>query len=494
MLRPWELNFAISRESPQPIHQQLSTKLMHAIQSGAFGAGVPLPGTRELSQRLGINRKTVIRVYDELTAQGWLYTEDKRGTFVRHQPPAMQATEFLNTLNIDGIHSQMLQQDSVLSSPDVGGGLDLSYPHGDHRIFNFESLVRATRHAMITTKRIGHQKLHHPFGLPALRHALAQMLNFEQGFTVAPPQLCVVPTLHIALDIVAKAMFKKGDYLLLESLHNANTSAAFQHQNVHIQTVKHHGQGVDLEDLEKLCINYPVRAVYVSPNCQQPTTVQMTAENRAQLIKLAKRYDFYIIEDNTHAQFSYESTAPMSLASLAQQQVIYIGSLGHLFNASYKAVYMAIPQHLLRSAEQMLVNFGDSSNLINELTLTELLLSGEVKKQLKRAHKIYQERRDDCCKLLQQELGDFVQFDKPSAGFSIWVLVKESIRYEALAQQLQKQNKLDLEIKLSQYQHGQIGFAIYFAHLNHDELTQAVKQLKRMFLSTQKMESYAAYG
>lgn len=494
MLRPWELNFSISRESQQSIHQQLSHRLIHGIQSGAFVSGMPLPGTRELSQRLGINRKTVIRVYDELTAHGWLYTEHKRGTFVSHQPPVTQATEFLSSLHIDNLPSHMLQQENIVQPSESSDWPDLSYPHGDHRIFNFEALVRATRHAIINTKRLNHQKLCQPFGLQGLRHALAQMLNFEQGLTIAPSQLCILPTAHMGLDVVAKTMFKKGDYLLLETMHEMKTRAVFQYHNINIQTVKHHTQGIDLGDLEKLCINYPVRAIYVSPNCQQPTTTQMTAENRAQLIKLAKRYDFYIIEDHSGAQFSYERTAPASIASMAPQQVVYIGSLAHLINASYKAAYMAIPQSLLATVEQVINTFGDGSNLINELTLTELLLSGEVKKQLKRAQKIYQERRDYCCKLLQQELGDYVHVDKPSAGFSIWVQVNQTIGSEALALQLKQQLGLHLENTFSQHQLSQTGFAMYFAHLNQDELKLAVKHLKQIFSSAQKRVTYVAYG
>ena len=33
-----------------------------------------LPGSRSLSKELGINRKTVQAVYEELEAQGWLVT------------------------------------------------------------------------------------------------------------------------------------------------------------------------------------------------------------------------------------------------------------------------------------------------------------------------------------------------------------------------------------------------------------------------------------
>ncbi|MEX3013923.1 GntR family transcriptional regulator [Acinetobacter baumannii] len=37
-----------------------------------------LPGSRSLSKELGINRKTVQAVYEELEAQGWLVTHSKR--------------------------------------------------------------------------------------------------------------------------------------------------------------------------------------------------------------------------------------------------------------------------------------------------------------------------------------------------------------------------------------------------------------------------------
>jgi GntR family transcriptional regulator / MocR family aminotransferase len=499
MLRPWELNFTISRESHQSIHQQLTHKLIHAIQSGAFVAGMSLPGTRELSQQLGINRKTVIRVYDELIAQGWLYTEDKRGTFVSQQKTINHAAAFLNTLQTTKhqMFAPTAQQDSP-SLPHTALSdewIDLSYPHGDHRLFNIEVMVRATRHAIITTKRHSHLKLHHPHRLEALRQAIAQMLGFEKSMHVAPQQLCIAPSAQLSLDIIAKAIFRQSDYLLLETLHDPITGAIFQQQNINIQTVKHHAQGLDLDDLEKLCINYPVRAIYLSPECQQPTTWRMTADNRTQLLKLAKRYDFYVIEDSTRAQFSYERTAPATLASLAQQHVIHVGSLAHLMNASYKAAYIAAPHHLSTAIEQALSFVSDCSNLMNELTLTELLLSGEVKKQLKRAQKIYQERRDYCCKLMQQVLGEYIHFETPSAGFSIWAQTNKVIAQDTFAKHLhQQQLKLNVETVFHQNIAGQTSFAIYFAHLNNDELKIAINRLKLALFATQKTERYAAYG
>ena len=497
MLRPWELNLTISRESPQSIHRQLSSKLIHAIQTGAFSAGLPLPGTRELSQRLGINRKTVMRVYDELTAQGWLYTEDKRGTFVSHLLPVNSAAEYLNTLQTD--HFQLLSDTKQATNAHThhledDGWIDLNYPYGDPRVFNFEALVRATRHAIITTKRLGHQKAYQPHGLQCLRKALAQMLNFEQGLNISPNQLCIAPTARISLDIVTKALMKPGDYLLIEACHDPAISAVFQYHNILMQTVKHHANSIDFGDLEKLCINYPVRGIYLAPHCDQPCTAQMSTDHQLQLLALAKRYDFYVIEDNTAAQFVYEPM-PSSMASISPQQVIHIGSLAHLMSASYKAAYMATPARLLPKVAQIFQHVGDGNNLINELTLTELLLSGEVKKQLKRAHKIYQDRRDHCCKLLQQELGDYVLFNKPSAGFSIWVQLHKNVNAEHVEKNAKKQKvNFNLDYIKAQNKGGQIGFSLFFAHLNHDEITLAIKRLKLVFSSLKESVTYAAYG
>ncbi len=155
---------------------------------------------------------------------------------------------------------------------------------------------------------------------------------------------------------------------------------------------------------------------------------------------------------------------------------------------------MAIPQSLLATVEQVINTFGDGSNLINELTLTELLLSGEVEKATETCPENLPRKAETiACKLLQQELGDYVYVDKPSAGFSIWVQVNEMIGSGALTLQL-KQLGLHLENTFSQHQLSQTGFAMYFAHLNQDELKLAVKHLKQIFSSAQKRVTYAAYG
>ena len=67
-----------------------------------------------------------------------------------------------------------------------------------------------------------------------------------------------------------------------------------------------------------------VKIVYVIPDYQNPTGNSMTLENRKRLLKLADKYDFFIIEDNAYGEFVYEGVKGLTLKALdINKRVIY---------------------------------------------------------------------------------------------------------------------------------------------------------------------------
>src|ERR1700753_3444121 len=90
MLRPWPLTIVLDRRGDTPVGQQLVHALIEEVRRGRLQPGAPLPGTRELAESLKVNRKTVIIAYAELQAQGWLASENRRGTFVAENLPLLE--------------------------------------------------------------------------------------------------------------------------------------------------------------------------------------------------------------------------------------------------------------------------------------------------------------------------------------------------------------------------------------------------------------------
>lgn len=73
----------LDRSSPVPLHFQLRSYLLQQIESGALKPGDAIPAERELVSRFGISRITVRQAIGDMMAEGFLYRQHGKGTFVR---------------------------------------------------------------------------------------------------------------------------------------------------------------------------------------------------------------------------------------------------------------------------------------------------------------------------------------------------------------------------------------------------------------------------
>ncbi|HZE31173.1 MAG TPA: winged helix-turn-helix domain-containing protein, partial [Actinoallomurus sp.] len=68
------------------VGRALEAALREAMCSGRLSAGAPLPGSRSLAADLGLSRGTVVQVYAQLAAEGWLIGTPGSGTRVACLP------------------------------------------------------------------------------------------------------------------------------------------------------------------------------------------------------------------------------------------------------------------------------------------------------------------------------------------------------------------------------------------------------------------------
>ncbi|HJW93942.1 MAG TPA: GntR family transcriptional regulator [Thermoanaerobaculia bacterium] len=106
------LKVALSRTEPLSIHLQVGEQLRHQIEDGTLAPGSRLPTVRDLAAELGINYNTVRNVYTELERDGYISSEQGRGTFVKQRPP-----------RVDGTSAQLVREmvDEALARAIMGG-------------------------------------------------------------------------------------------------------------------------------------------------------------------------------------------------------------------------------------------------------------------------------------------------------------------------------------------------------------------------------------
>ena len=77
------MHIYIDNKSGAPIYDQIKTQIKAQIMGGELSADELLPSIRGLAKDLRISFITTKRAYDDLEAEGFLYTVPGKGCFVR---------------------------------------------------------------------------------------------------------------------------------------------------------------------------------------------------------------------------------------------------------------------------------------------------------------------------------------------------------------------------------------------------------------------------
>ncbi|QNW97956.1 PLP-dependent aminotransferase family protein [Acinetobacter seifertii] len=474
MLRPWQVHFRIDEREEKTVFLKLTNLISQEILSGRLGQGTMLPGSRSLSKELGINRKTVQAVYEELEAQGWLVTRPRKGTFVADILPE-------SSIEIEPAFEQIEQEKSLIQSTAV-------YPHNDGvpdpRLIPYELFSRAYRHALIKITQNQYMGYGDPRGMIELRQALRQMLSMERFMNVAEDEICIVRGSQMGIFLASRALPNRQGVIVVEELYYPSAVKAFQSNGFQVVSVKLDEQGIIIEDLERILKEHSVAAIYTTPHHQYPTTVTMPMNRRLQLLELSKKWGFYIIEDDYDHEFHYDSRPMPPLASLPHSElVIHVGSLSKVFAPGIRLGYIMASSPIIQSITEDILLIDRQGNNITELALADLMQRGEIKRHIRKMKKIYQLRRDHILAEFQRVFAETVQIQPPAGGMALWAKFQKPFTQDQLIQL--KDLNIDTEHKFKQNESSNRCIRLGFAALSEKEITALIEKLNEILKKEQ---------
>ncbi|MDP8568425.1 GntR family transcriptional regulator [Methylophilus aquaticus] len=366
MLRPWHYSLELDKTSPDSIHQQLTRHFRSMIEGGRWLGGSLLPSTRDIAQQLGINRKTVARVYEELSAQGLIYTEPKRGTFVSDTPNGDIPGPYTTSVNTAAISEGMIQ------------------PAEGIRLLIQKTSLHHTRRAALHMHKLQPQD-YDQGGLLSLKHMLANLLAHEKRFLVSPQEIICSNSLTLELAVI-ELLKQRGGYLLVDHDMPAPLSLTLEKHGLQLLRLPAISGGYSpalAEQLEKYCINYPVTAIWHNSVIASNVTNQDQEQAHSLIARKLQDYQLLLIDDQ---RLHPAQTQP--LAAKYPQKSLMLGSLYgmwcDMFNIHYIASAHSLTESLLCSIQLQ----QQQSMLLNMLAQSELIKRGDYKKLMSAAHRL----------------------------------------------------------------------------------------------------------
>lgn len=428
-------NIKIDRRKADPVYLQVVYQFIQAVQRRLLNDGDRLPGSRKLSEGLGIHRKTLIAALEELKLQGWIITKPAVGTFVRN-PEAVISGQRGSSVPARGLEKAVypFRKSFVLNSITEQNKSKHRFSDGkpDYRIIKPEELSRFYTSSFKRKSVLNKFSASSDFGNPFFKEQLSYYINLTNGFHVSKENLLTAGNSQLLLYILSQLLVQTEDKILVAEYSYPFSNMIFQRAGAQVCTVPVDKDGIQVNYIRENFSAGEIKLLSVNPRHQYPTTINLTEKRKHELIALAEEYRFIIIENGADNELTYEQSASSTLfKSDYHGRVIYMGSFGRFLPPGFRMDYVIGPKNLIEEAHKYLNVFREM-DLVKEQALGYMISEGDIHRYRRKALKAYEERRNLFDKLLQDHLSDRVNYSKPRGGLAYWIELGQHIRLSKL--------------------------------------------------------------
>jgi len=439
---PWKSIILLQKEISTPVYLQIANAIIMEIKKGRVGPGIKLPGSRQMAEILSVHRKTLVRAYEELDAQGWIEMIPSKGTFTSKKLPEIIPRRFSG--KNEKINSFPAQTGFFIKVNDKVRAPVLPYRNitgfhdgPDVRLMPTVEIGRAYKSVLSRNVNLKYLSYVETAGVQKFRMVLSDYLNTSRGLQTSDEHIMVTRGSQMALYLLSLVLFTPGDTILVGETNYYYADHVFLHTGTRLSRVRVDEYGIDVDAIEKICHRKKIKAVYITSHHHYPTTVTLIASRRIKLLSLAEKFGFIIIEDDYDYDFHYLSSPILPLISGdAKGMVIYIGTLSKTIAPAIRTGYIVAPANLILELSRVRQLVDTQGDPVMEMALAEMFLSGDIKRHMKKALNVYHRRRDFLCDYLSRKLSDIIDFKIPDGGLAIWAKYHKSVSLPPLTEKL----------------------------------------------------------
>lgn len=372
------LTIGLDHTKKEPLYRQIYAYIRDEIRSGALPCGSKLPSTRRLAKHMDLSRNTIDLAYGQLTAEGYIEAQSKRGYFVCQ-------IEDLASLNIpvETEEEEPAKEEQQVPYDFSPVGVDMS-------LFPYNVWRKLLKEVMMDDNSELFQKGENQGDLE-LRRAIMYYLRQSRGVHVGTGQIVIGAGIENLLFLL-RLTLAKDQAVAMENPAYLNAYRTIRELGFQVIPVNMDEEGLIVSELEQSGADL----AYVTPAHQYPTGVVLPIGRRSRLIKWTREKEGrYIIEDDYDSEFRYYGKPIPALQGIDENdKVIYLGTFSKAIAPAIRIGYMVLPKSLVPAYKKTAGNFSCAVSRIDQRVLTSFLSEGHFERHLNRMRNVYKEKHD----------------------------------------------------------------------------------------------------
>ncbi len=456
-------NIRLDKHNEEPLYRQLAAQLKNAIITGTLRDGERLPPIRAWKDTLGVSSVTATQAYEVLAQAGFTSGQVGRGTFVKRVvdtpglavgelslPYVFRQTATTGEANLSGhlksnraaLVQRYLQNALAYYQANPDRPTDMiNMTSGSPAPELFElrrwksAMMRAgesfEQESLAEAGRNSQFQYGSALGDNQTREWLADYLA-RFGFQPQLSEVMLTSGSQQSLDLLARVFMAPGETLLVESPTYFSALEIFESQGVNWLPVSLDREGMRLDEVERLAERHHPRLLYIVPTSQSPTGAVQPVENRARLLELARRYNFFIIEDDTCNELYFQEESLPALKHFdTDGRVIYLKSFSKLIFPAVRLGAIVAAEPVLEKLSYAKGVFDRYTSLPTARSVLKFCTQPAFERELNQARHLYRTRRDAMLAALERELaGSGCRWTRCEGGFSLLLTLPRPVRAE----------------------------------------------------------------
>ncbi len=446
------LTYSFENRGSDSLYEFLYKSITQDIISGRLSPHEKLPSKRALAKHLNISTITVENAYNQLVAEGYIYSKPKSGFYV-----SQISSPRLNTDSAKPTYESKATDISQTFCE-----VDLAANSAAKDSFPFSVWTRLMREVMSDKSDL--LTVNSPStGVRELRCAISDYLFQFRGMRADPDCIVIGAGTEYLYSLIIQLLGRHKKYAV-EDPGYRKIAQIYRANNVSFDYIPLDKNGVEISALEKSKAD----VLHISPSHHFPTGIVTPVSRRYELLSWAEKIPGrYIIEDDYDSEFRFSGRPIPSLQSIDPSgKVIYINTFSKSLTSTIRISYMVLPEELMALYKKELSFYSCTVSNFEQYTLAAFIEQGYYEKHINRMRNYYRTQRDELMsEIKKHSLFGRVQIKEEDAGLHFLMKVdtslsdnqltekgrKHGINLACLSQYYQKKNSADKHTLIINY-------------------------------------------
>lgn len=268
-------------------------------------------------------------------------------------------------------------------------------------------------------------------GIPELRKAISAR------YDVPAENILISTSSQQGIDVCARIMLDPDDIVLTANPTYLGAIQSFKSYRARIVglnlTSSFQAAAEREQQIESLIREgKKIKFFYIIPDFQNPSGETLSLAGRSELVALARKYDFMIVEDSPYRELRYEGSPVATIYSLAPERTIHLCSFSKIFAPGLRLGWIVAAEGILNKIYECKQSLDLCAPIFDQYLMVEFMNSGMLEENLPKSIELYRKKRDLMLSLLEKYMPKGVSWTHPEGGLFLFLTLPEDIDTVAL--------------------------------------------------------------